>query len=125
MNLTEKTEKLKEELIRLKNRYENTPPPENRRDREFFEMVKKETSSAYSLLEIWEEEALQIVKERKANVHPQQVVSTKENMELLLMHSYFIDARKNRYMELYRSSLYVFDQLLDDLNKIERNEEVR
>lgn len=111
----EQTAKLREHLIRLKERFENTAPPKNRRDRDFFQMVKGETDPVYELLEQWEEATLEIVKQRKVNVHPHQVVSTKENMELLLMHSYFIDARPKRYMELYKSILYIFDQLLQEL----------
>ena len=119
MNITEQTEELKRHLIRLKNRFENTTPPENRRDRDFFQMVKDETSPVYKRLETWEEDVLGIVKERMVNVHPQQIASTRENMELLLMHSYFIDARKKRYMELYNSVIYIFDQLLNELQEKE------
>lgn len=113
--LKKQTTTLREHLIRLKERFETTPPPKNRRDRDFFEMVKEETEPIYQLLDGWEETALHKVKERGVTIHPHQVVSTKENMELLLMHSYFMDAREKRYMELYQSVLYIFDQLLRDL----------
>lgn len=107
---------LKTYLTQLKDRFETTPPPENRRDRDFFEYVKKETDPIYELLAKWEKEVLSLVKERKVSVHPQQVSSTRENMELVLMHSYFIDARRNRYLELFKSVSYIFDQLLEDLD---------
>lgn len=112
MTVTEQTKELRKHLLQLKERFENTEPPENRRDRDFFQMVKDETTPIYQLLEAWEENTLHIVKQRKVNVHPQQVTSTRENMELLLMHSYFFDARRKRYMELYNSILYILDQLI-------------
>lgn len=115
LTVKEQTAKLRAHLNRLKERFENTAPPKNRRDRDFFNMVKEETDPVYELLEQWEEATLGIVKQRKVNVHPQQVASTRENMELLLMHSYFIDARPKRYMELYKSITYIFDQLLEEL----------
>ncbi|CDQ39841.1 MULTISPECIES: DUF1798 family protein [Virgibacillus] len=119
MNLIEQTETLKRYLDNLKYHYEQNDPPENRKDRALFLQVKEETTPIYDRLQQWETLALQFVKERKVNVHPQQIVSTKENMELLLMHSYYIDVRRKRYMELNHSVIYIFDQLMDELNKVD------
>ncbi|MFC4022978.1 DUF1798 family protein [Oceanobacillus longus] len=115
MELSSQTELLKRHLIRLKAIFEKNEPPESTKDKNFFLKVKDETMPVYELLEKWEETALKVVKERKANVHPQQITSTKENMELVLMHSYYVDARRKRYMELHNSILYVFDLLLEDI----------
>lgn len=114
------TQQLKQKLNTLKNRYEENEPPENRRDKEFFNLVKRETTPVYLLLESWEETALEAVKERAVNIHPHQVTSTKENMELILMHSYYIDARRKRYMELNHSIHYIFDQILNELTVQEK-----
>ncbi len=114
LDVKKQTIELRNHLERLKDRFENNDPPENRRDRDFFNKVKEETTPVYELLVTWEEKTLLVVKERKLKVHPQQVVSTR-NMELLLMHSYFIDARPKRYMELYKSILYIFDQIVDEI----------
>lgn len=118
-DLKQVTETLKSSLIRLKERYEQSSPPKNRKDRDFFNMVKQETDPLYQLLDEWEDIALASVKERKVGIHPQQVVSTKENMELLLMHSYFIDTRHTRYMDLYQSVLFIFDQVLSEIKSDE------
>jgi Bacterial domain of unknown function (DUF1798) len=112
MELIEYTKQLKVFLQQLKDVFEENNPPEDRKDKDFFIMVKQKTSPIYELLAKWEELALQVIKETKISVHPNQIVSTKENMELLLMHSYYIDVRRRRYMELNQSVLYVFDQLL-------------
>lgn len=117
MDVKEITIQLKKDLEKLKYRFLTSAPPEDRKDRDYFQMVKEETVPVYQLIAQWEEDALSIVKERKANVHPNQVVSTRENMELLLMHSFYMDTRKKRYMELYRSILYVFDLLLEDIEQ--------
>jgi len=115
MELKEQTTLLKEHLARLKNKFEENAPPENTKDRDFFLKVKEETLPVYDLLEEWEAAALDTVKTRKASIHPQQITSTKENMELLLMHSYYIDTRRKRYIELHNSILYVLDLLLEEL----------
>lgn len=115
MELSYQTELLKEHLDQLKEKYEANQPPESMSDKHFFLQMKENTQPIYDLLEEWEQTALAFVKQRKVNVHPHQIVSTKENMELLILHSYYVDARRKRYMELNHSSHYIFDQLLRDL----------
>ncbi|GIO22655.1 YppE family protein [Oceanobacillus sp. J11TS1] len=117
MNLIEKTKKLNYDLETLRHRFENSEAPSDRKDRTFFNMVKEKTSPIYDLLESWEADALAAVKERKAAVHPNQIQSTRENMELLLMHSFYLDVRRKRYIELYTSIRYVFDLLLDTITE--------
>lgn len=117
MDVKQITLELKTDLARLKHRYETSEKPQNKRDRDFFQFVKQETTPLYEKIHLWEELASAFVKRREAKVHPQQVASTTENMELLLLNSYYIDAKRNRYMDLYQSVLYVFDALLDDVDK--------
>lgn len=114
--LVKQTNELIDKLDNLKDFYVKHDPPENRSDKNFFLMVKEKTKPIYQTLEAWEEEALRLVKQRTVNVHPQQITSTRENMELLLLHSYYIDVRRKRYMELNHSIHYVFNQLLNDLS---------
>ncbi|WP_080874404.1 YppE family protein [Oceanobacillus timonensis] len=120
MKLREQTEQLNQYLEALRERFETGEAPTDRKNRDFFNMVKKETAPVYDALEIWEEAASAAVKERRADVHPNQIQSTRENMELLLMHSYYLDVRRKRYMELYKSIRYVFDLLLGTLKEAEQ-----
>lgn len=115
MELILQTELLKNHLDQLKEVFEANQPPESIRDKHFFLQMKESTKPIYDLLEEWEEKALAFVKDRKVNVHPHQIVSTRENMELLILHSYYVDVRKRRYMELNHSSHYILDQLSRDL----------
>lgn len=108
---------LEEELKTLKGYYLSHEKPEHKRDPEFFAYVKEQTEPVFDIVDKWHEEALAFVKNREVQVHPQQVESTEENIKLLLLHSYYIDVRKKRYMELHQSVLYVFDLLKNDLNK--------
>ncbi|MEC5422501.1 DUF1798 family protein [Virgibacillus sp. C22-A2] len=115
MELIKQTEQLKIHLIYFKDQYENSDPPQNRKDRDFFLKVKKETDPVYELIHEWEKAALKEVKERNVTVHPHQITSTRENMELLLMHSYYIDVKRKRFMELNNSISYIYDQLIREL----------
>lgn len=108
----EMTHTLKNACFSLKEKFLTDQKPENKRDPQFFEMVRKETEPLFDLIHKWEEETLAAIKQRQFHVHPQQIIATKENFELILMHSYYIDVKKQRYMELYQAIQYVFDLLL-------------
>src|SRR5699024_12649647 len=98
--LIDQTYKLKDELDRLKDYYLTHEPPESKNDKPFFMMVKETLEPIYQALEKWEEDALHSAKQRQTNVHPQQITSTKENMDMLLMHSYYIYVKLTRKIEL-------------------------
>jgi|SRR5690625_3375323 len=83
----------------------------------YFQYVKEETTPIFELLINWEEKALAFIKEGNGYVHPRQIIATKENMELVLLHSYYKDIRKRRYMEYYSSCLYVFNQLKEEIHR--------
>lgn len=114
-DLQEQTRHLLQQLDKLKVHYESNNPPEDIRDKAFFLYVKETTEPIYRDLKIWEEDVLDLVKNREVNLHPQQVTSTKENMELLLLHSFYVDIWPKRYMALYKSVYFIFDRLLEDI----------
>lgn len=114
LEIKEQTKQLKENLDDLKKVFDRNQPPASFNDKVFFQMVKNETSPIYDLLNEWEKNVLALIEQRQLNVHPQQIISTKENFELLLMHSYYIDCRRRRYMELNQSIHYILDQILND-----------
>ncbi|TRM12540.1 DUF1798 family protein [Lentibacillus cibarius] len=117
MELIQETKQFKNYLEVLEEKYNENKPPESKKDRQFFQMVKNYTAPIYDLLTEWENHALQAVKERQVNLHPQQITSTKENMELLMLHSFYIDVKRKRYKELNHSIYFILDRLLDELQK--------
>lgn len=106
---------MKDELSFLRNKYESTERHQNKRDREYFTYVKQESKPLFELIDQWHEQTLDLLATRQMIVHEEQVHSTKENFEMLILHSYYVDIRKRRYMEMNKSCLYVFDQLLKEL----------
>ncbi|MDC3413013.1 YppE family protein [Aquibacillus sp. 3ASR75-11] len=121
MEIKKTTLELQTKILQLKERYLTSQKPEDKKDHAFFSFVKEETTPTYLLNQQWEEQAMRFVQNKKVHVHPQQIVSTSENIALLLMHSYYIDVRKKRYMELHHSVLYVFNRLLEDVDRIQAN----
>src|SRR5690625_6878863 len=78
MELIQQTAELKQDLDELKVRYEANNPPETMNDTTFFLDMKAATEPIYSRLEEWETAALDVIKNRKINVHPHQIASTRE-----------------------------------------------
>lgn len=121
MELKQLTNNLRVHLDILQAHYESHEAPTNLKDKEFFFDVKRKTTPYYEMTEKWESEVLDFVKETKPNLHPNQVVSTAENIGLLLMHSYYIDIKRKRYMELIYAVHYIFDILDSELEKVDES----
>lgn len=80
-----------------------------------FEFVKEETEPIFEVLETWEKLTLKKIEQRKISLPTSMVESTVDNMSALIMHSYYKDVRKRRYMEIKKSLLYVLRMLLKEL----------
>ncbi|PAD39484.1 hypothetical protein CHH53_06050 [Terribacillus sp. 7520-G] len=109
-------------LTRLKNRFLTEEPPSDKHDRAFFDLVKRETEPMYELLQKWHHSAADFVQQRDVSVHPQQIQSTEENVHLIILHSYYIDIRSERYMDYHQSIGYVIQLLDEDLDRLEGND---
>ncbi|WP_028782997.1 DUF1798 family protein [Thalassobacillus devorans] len=120
-DLNELTIQIKDMVEKLRTRYEAQEGPADRNDHEFFQKVKTETAPMFQLNDKWLETAEEFVKDKQVNVHPNQVKSTHENVELLILHSYYIDVKKKRYQELNHSVHYVMDMLMNDWRNIKRD----
>ncbi|WP_041450128.1 YppE family protein [Amphibacillus xylanus] len=105
------TDQLQVASLKLRDRFLHHEAPEDPRDSDFFQMVKAETEPYFNLVAKWEELALDAVKSRKVIVHPQQIEATRENFELILLHSYYIDEKPKKFMELVQAIDYVCQQI--------------
>ncbi len=117
MTLKNETLAVKQMIDRLHELYLTTDGPVDKKDLGFFEKVKKETAPLFELNNGWVEQAEIFVKNRGTRVHPNQVKSTHENIEMLILHSYYLDIERKRYKELFQSSHYVLDMIIDDLDR--------
>lgn len=113
MKLLEQTRQLKEEINRLQEIYEKNNPPESFNDKVFFEKMKKETTEIYQFIGKWKKTALSFIAQEGIAMYSHQIKATREVFELLILHSYYIDVTRKRYMELNHSCLYICDQLIN------------
>ncbi|PKR78816.1 DUF1798 domain-containing protein [Halalkalibacillus sediminis] len=87
----------------------------DRKNHDDFEEIKEITIPLFERIEKWETDAQSIV--HQIPLFPNQIENTKDNLEILMLHSFFHDVRKKRFMELYHSVLYNLDIILDQTNK--------
>lgn len=79
---------------------------------EFFDFVKENTKEQFNHLDAWLEAIEAYLEDGNKIIHEEMIDSTADNMKALIMHSYYKDVRKRRYMEIKRSCLYVFQAVL-------------
>ncbi|MGP4075287.1 YppE family protein [Halobacillus sp. K22] len=115
MGLEQHTKDLKQLIDQLHIQFLETEGPVDKKNHAFFKKVKEETSPMFELNSRWSEEAEEYVKNRRASVHPNQIKSTNENIEMIILHSYYVDVHRKRFKELYQSVHYVLDMILNDM----------
>lgn len=87
--------------------------PEN--TSEFFNFVKTETEPIFAIVKRWEH-LLSEQGAKKMLIIPEQIIdSTHDNITALIMHSYYKDVRRRRYMEIKRSCIYTYQSVLKGL----------
>jgi len=115
MTLHSKTILLQKYLIQLQNRFQTCKPPKSVKDRSFFKQMKEETKPIYELLSEWKSETLKFIANGQSKLFPHQIEATVENIEMIILHSYYIDIRRRFYMEYFNSTIYILEQLLTEL----------
>ncbi|TFB23998.1 DUF1798 family protein [Filobacillus milosensis] len=102
---------LKNDLETLYDKYMNGRKFD-RKNYDDFNLMKEETSPIFDKIEQWEQDANAIV--HKLPLFPNQIKNTKDNLEIMILHSYFHDVRKKRFMELYQSVKYNLNIIMDE-----------
>ncbi|GEM04281.1 hypothetical protein HMI01_12690 [Halolactibacillus miurensis] len=92
-------------------RYQTDKLPAKLNDREAFNVIKEEVTPQFQLMEQWEDQLLSDIKTHALSIHPSLVQSTRENMELIIMHSFYHDTDEKRFHELVKSVDVVLDMV--------------
>lgn len=111
--LIELTKKVIQHLEDLLVIFENGEEPS--KDKAFFHYVQSETKPIFLAIEEWEQLAKTALEQKRiTTLHLEQITSTKDNMTALILHSYYKDVRKRRYMEINKSCHYIFQHILKE-----------
>ena len=113
MDINEMTDYLLQVLEEGKERFLTSEKPET--DRAFFQMVKANADPVFNLLDKWADGMYERIQKGNSELHQPQIDATKDNMESFVLHSFYKDTRKRRFMEIYKSCHYIFIQCKKEL----------
>lgn len=115
--ILEETESMIELLIELKLRYNSIIEQVDRKDKVYFNQNKDQIDHSIQFIEAWSDLAIDWVKETQTSLKEAQIISTKDNLILLVFNSYYKDIKEKPYKNLYNSCYYVIKQLKDELHE--------
>lgn len=106
------TKEIKEKIVvDVYDRYLNGRKFDRKNYDDFYQM-KEETKPIFDKIDVWGELANKHV--HQLPIFPNQIKNTVDNLEIMVLHSYFHDVRKKRFMELHQSVLYNLDLILNN-----------
>lgn len=114
-NVKEMTEELLSYLYKWQEVYEKSEKPEQN-NADFFKKVQAAITPAYDLIDQWEVATKKLIQTKKITIFPQQIDATVKSMRAIALHTYYIDVRKRRYMDIHKSCEYVFQLLLREIS---------
>ncbi|MFD1738506.1 YppE family protein [Bacillus salitolerans] len=90
---------------------------------DFFGVVKPTADEIWQVLDRWKPQVLDWIKiEKPKYFHPNQIESTCENIQAVSVQAFFPDTKEKRFKELIRSNKYIFDTLIELLEKQEKSQ---
>jgi hypothetical protein len=85
---------------------------------DFYDVVKPTADEIKDILDRWKLLVLDWVKyEKPKYLHPNQIESTYENVIAISVQAFFPDTREKRFMELIRSTRYIYEIIIEELKK--------
>lgn len=110
------TEHLRETLITSLYRYENVRKTKNVYD--FYSEVKPFGDKVFQLTEEWKEKVLLwIQKKRPRNIHPPQIENVVEQINELVVQSFYYQTSYKRFKSTHQSALFTVDLVLSHLKE--------
>lgn len=82
----------------------------------FFNFVKTDSDNIFATLKKWQQAVKNGIAIGELSTPVQVIDSTVDNMSTLIMHSYYKDVRRRRYIEIKKSCMYVFHLILKELD---------
>ncbi len=105
-------------LTDCKQRFESLHEKPEKTEAYFFEHVKPNFELIMGKTNGWEPLALEWVKEEKPKyIHHSQIESTMENIEQVVLQSFYKDINKQRFHNLHNSVEYLLNCIIDGIEE--------
>lgn len=111
INHTKKIIAIKDTLYLV---YHDSDIQKNEDPHAFFNEVKAATTPLFDDVMEWEEITLKAIKDQTLKLHPNLINSTRENLELVIMHAYYKDVDEARFQSLMQSIDYVIELVMKE-----------
>lgn len=97
-------------------RFEMVKKAQEKIEYDFFQDVKPYADLVKSTADKWKSFCLiWIENESPKHMHPPQIVSAIDNLNLISVQSFFKDSKEKRFKEMYHALQYLFENILEKL----------
>ena len=118
LNLIKSSLHLLKFLTECKHRFESFQKKPDKTEAYFYEQVKPTFELIKEKANDWEQLALEWIKKEKPKyIHPSQIESAMENIEQVVLQSFYKDINKQRFHNLEHSVEYLINTIVDEIEK--------
>jgi len=118
INLIKSSQHLLELLQESKQRFESFQEKPEKTEAYFYDQVKPNFEMMKDKSNVWEQLALEWIKEKKPKyIHPSQIESAMENVEQVVLQSFYKDINKQRFNNLHHSVEYLLNNIMDEIEE--------
>ncbi|WP_216774170.1 YppE family protein [Metabacillus halosaccharovorans] len=105
-------------LTECKHRFDSLQTKPEKTEIYFYEQVKPTFELVKHTANAWEQHALDWIKmEKPKYIHQTQIESAMENIEQVVLQSFYKDVNKQRFHNLHHSVEYVLNTIMDEIEK--------
>lgn len=118
INLIKSSQHLLELLQESKQRFESFQEKPEKTESYFYDQVKPNFEMMKDKLNVWEQLALEWIQKKKPKyIHPSQIESAMENVEQVVLQSFYKDINKQRFTNLHHSVEYLLNNIMDEIEE--------
>ncbi|WP_307335463.1 DUF1798 family protein [Metabacillus malikii] len=108
MTIEVTSRKLLQELMKCKQRFEQLETKPEKSETYFYHNVKPAFEHIMEIVSLWEPMARKwVLVNKPKNIHTSQIDSTVENIEHIVLQSFYKDTNKQRFQNMYHSVEFV------------------
>lgn len=118
INLIKSSQHLLELLQESKERFKSFQEKPEKSEAYFYNQVKPNFEMMKDKSNVWEQLALEWIKKEKPKyIHPSQIESAVENVEQVILQSFYKDINKQRFNNLHHSVEYLLNNIMNEIEE--------
>ncbi|WP_175639685.1 DUF1798 family protein [Metabacillus schmidteae] len=103
-------------LTECKQRFESFQKKPEKTDAYFYEQVKPTFELVKDKADVWEQLASEWIKKKRPKyIHQSQIDSARENLEQVVLQSFYKDINNQRFHNMHHSVEYLLNTIIDQI----------